>query len=415
MRPTFSEGRPGILLIGNYPPPFGGVPKHLEDLVPYLVRCGWDVHVLSGGTSGIEAADGYTVYKDPRPALTRRLATVRFLLRSTIAGHAGPALAASRRLPLSLWPAIMTRVSLAARIIEHGDIRVISAYNLVTGAPVGAIASEMYRIPLVVTNLGEIYSHRPLIDRQLPMVHHITRIATVLTSLTCHCARSYRELGLAPQVRVLHYGIDRQRLVRAASGAGEAVRQRLGIPSHAPVVLYVGRWVRDMGLQVLLEGLPDLLAAPESLHVVIAGADGELRPAVDQVVAQWRGRVTAAMNVPEGELGDFYAAATLVVAPTLGARACGSLASAEAMAAGKAVVASRVGGIPEYVHEGVTGLLVPPGETPALVQAVLALLRDPERLGEFGRRGRERVAELFDAERTNAQFELLFREVAGLR
>jgi glycosyltransferase involved in cell wall biosynthesis len=413
MKPAPSRARPGILLIGNYPPPFGGVPKHLEDLVPCLVRRGWDVHILSAGTSGVERGDGFTVYKDPRPAFSRRLATARFLVRSGFAGRAGPALAASRRLPLSLWPAIMTRVSLAARIIEQADIRVISAYNLVTGAPVGTIIAEMYRLPLVVTNLGEIYSHRALIDRQLPMVRHVIRVATALTSLTRHCADSYRELGLAPEVRVMHYGIDRQRLVRAEGG--EAVRARLGIPSDAHVVLYVGRWVRDMGLQVLLDGLPTLLAGSQSIHVLIAGAEGELRSAVDTVVAHWRGRVAAAMNVPEEELGDFYAAATVVVAPTLGARACGSLASAEAMAAGKPVVASRVGGIPEYVHEGVTGLLVPPGDPAALTQAVLDLLGDPARLCEFGRRGRERVAELFDAERTNARLEQLFREVADSR
>jgi glycosyltransferase involved in cell wall biosynthesis len=306
----------------------------------------------------------------------------------------------------------MTRVSLAAGIIERHNIRVISAYNLMTGAPVGAIVAEMYRIPLVVTNLGEIYSHRERIARQLPMVRHISRIATVLTSLTRHCAESYRELGLAPQVRVLHYGIDRRRFGRA--NGRERVRGRLGIPVNAEVVLYVGRMVRDMGLHVLLDGIPELLASSDSVHVLIAGADGELRPDVERAVAQWPGRVFAAVDVPEEELGDIYAAASLVVAPTIGARACGSLASAEAMAAGKPVVASRVGGIPEYVDEGVTGLLVPPGQSDALVHAVQTLLHDPDRRCEFGRRGRERVAELFDAERTNAQIESLFREVANL-
>ena len=84
------------------------------------------------------------------------------------------------------------------------------------------------------------------------------------------------------------------------------------------------------------------------------------------------------------------------------------------MAAGKPVVASRVGGIPEYVEEGVTGLLVPPEQSDPLVEAVQALLNDRNRLCEFGRRGRERVAELFDADRTNAQIERLFREVANI-
>jgi glycosyltransferase involved in cell wall biosynthesis len=101
-----------------------------------------------------------------------------------------------------------------------------------------------------------------------------------------------------------------------------------------------------------------------------------------------------------------------VVAPTLGDRACGSLVAAEAMAAGKPVVATRIGGIPEYVAEEETGLLVPPGDSRSLVEAVLALLADRARMTRLGAAGRERVARLFDAERTDAQLECLFREVA---
>jgi glycosyltransferase involved in cell wall biosynthesis len=148
--------------------------------------------------------------------------------------------------------------------------------------------------------------------------------------------------------------------------------------------------------------------------VVIAGASGELTIAAREAATRWAGRVSVVEDVPEGELASYYAAATLVVAPTIGARACGSLASAEAMAAGKPVVASRVGGIPEYVDEGTTGLLVPPADPAALCGAILTLLDDPARLAEFGRRGRERVVERFDGERTNAAIEALFREVARL-
>ena len=118
------------------------------------------------------------------------------------------------------------------------------------------------------------------------------------------------------------------------------------------------------------------------------------------------------MDVPEDDLPQFYAAATVVVAPTLGARACGSLAAAEAMASGKPIVAARIGGIPEYVAEGETGLLVAPGDSGALVGAVLELLATPERMARFGMAGRQRVARLFDSECTNDQLECLFREVA---
>lgn len=405
--------RPGILLIGNYPPPFGGVPKHLEDLVPHLVRRGWDVHVLSGGTSGVLQGQGFTVYKDPRPMLPRRLGTGRFLARTTVNGRGWPALAAARMLRPGAWFRTMTRVSLAARIIEAHDIRVISAYNLLLGAPVGAIAAEMYGLPLVVTNLGEIYSHRAAIERQLPLVRHVTTVARVLTSLTRHCAESYRQVGITRDVRVLHYGIDRERF--ALASGGDPVRARFGIPPSADVVLYVGRLVRDMGLHVLIDGIPALLSRRPATHVLIAGGSGELDGAAKAAQARWPHHVSVAVDVPESELPGYYAAATLVVAPTVGARACGSLASAEAMAAGKPVVATRIGGIPEYVEDGVTGLLVGPGDPGALIEAVVTLLEDRQRLADFGRRGRARVGELFDGECTNADLEALFREVAGLR
>jgi glycosyltransferase involved in cell wall biosynthesis len=388
------------------------VPRHLEDLVPHLVATGWDVHVLSGGATGTLRGAGFTVYKDARSALPRRLGTVRFLARTALTAGRRPAFAAMKRLPTGTWVRTMTRVSLAADIIERNDIRLISAYNLRLGAPVGAIAAEMYRIPLVVTNLGEIYSHRAEVDRQGEMIRHIIHVATALTSLTRHCADSYRELGMSPQVKVLHYGIDHERFAR---GAGDAIRSRFGISPTTDVVLYVGRMVRDMGLHVLLDGLPELLRRHPTLHVMIVGGSGELRQDAEQAAAKWAGRITVVADVPENDLPGCYAAATVVVAPTIGARACGSLAAAEAMAAGKAVVATRIGGIPEYVGEGETGLLVPPNDSPALVAAVLSLLGDRDRLAEFGRAGRERVRRLFDSQRTNEAIEQLFRRVAGIQ
>jgi glycosyltransferase involved in cell wall biosynthesis len=406
------NARSGILLIGNYPPPFGGVPRHLEDLVPHLVSRGWDVHVLSGGASGVYGGPGFRIYKDSRSAIPRRLGTVRFLARTALSGRRGPAFAAAMRLPAGTWVRTMTRVSLAANIIERNDIRLISAYNLRLGAPVGAIAAEMYQIPLVVTNLGEIYSHRAEVDRQAKMISHIIRVAAALTSLTRHCANSYRELGMSPEVKVLHYGIDHERF---AGGAGDAIRTRLGIPLTSDVVLYVGRMVRDMGLHVLLDGLSELLRRHPTMHVMIVGGSGELRQDAQQAAARWATRVTVIADAPENDLPGYYAAATVIVAPTIGARACGSLAAAEAMAAGKAVVATRIGGIPEYVGDGETGLLVPPDDSAALVNAVLSLLGDRDRLAELGRAGRDRVRRLFDNQRTNDAIERLFRDVAGIR
>lgn len=399
---------PAILLIGNYPPPFGGVPKHLEGLVPFLAGRGWRVQVLAGGTGPDVHGDGFTVHRDRRAALWRRASTIAYLAGLAVRGRAGPALAAARRMSPHVWAAIMTRVHLAAQLIERHDVRLISAYNLLAGAPVGAIVAELYHLPLVITNLGEIYSHRALVLRELGMIEHAISRATVLTSLTHHCADSYREVGLTPTVRVLHYGID---VPRFADAAGEEGRHRLGWPSSAPVVLYVGRLVRDMGLHTLLAAAPSMLEAAPEARLLIVGANGDLRPDAERLAALHPDRVALRVDVPEAELPLMYAAATLVVVPTLGHRACGSLAAAEAMAAGKPVVATRVGGIPEYVADDETGLLIPPDDPAALASAATALLRDRERLARFGAAGRARVEARFDAERTNAALERLFRSL----
>jgi glycosyltransferase involved in cell wall biosynthesis len=72
----------------------------------------------------------------------------------------------------------------------------------------------------------------------------------------------------------------------------------------------------------------------------------------------------------------------------------------EAMASGLPIVASRVGGIPEVVEDGVTGILVPPADSAALSEALLRLLKDPERRKKMGRNGRERVIKLFSWDKT---------------
>ena len=86
------------------------------------------------------------------------------------------------------------------------------------------------------------------------------------------------------------------------------------------------------------------------------------------------------------------------------------LINLEAMACGTAVVASRVGGIPEVVVDGETGVLVPPGEPGALAAAVSALCGDPERAARFGAAGRRRVEAEFSWERIAERTLAVYRD-----
>jgi glycosyltransferase involved in cell wall biosynthesis len=82
------------------------------------------------------------------------------------------------------------------------------------------------------------------------------------------------------------------------------------------------------------------------------------------------------------------------------------------MARGLPVVATRVGGLPEVVAEGVTGLLVRPGDPAALARAILEIWDDPRRGDRMGHAGRQRTEETFDVRRMVAEYETLYRQCA---
>jgi glycosyltransferase involved in cell wall biosynthesis len=118
--------------------------------------------------------------------------------------------------------------------------------------------------------------------------------------------------------------------------------------------------------------------------------------------------------VANAELPPYYRAATVSVIPSL--EEGFGIPAAEAMGCETAVVASDAGGLPEVVQHGVTGLVVPRGDSAALAEAIGALLADPERRAAMGRAGRERALRLFDWDRSAEQFEGIYGEVmAGAR
>jgi glycosyltransferase involved in cell wall biosynthesis len=270
----------------------------------------------------------------------------------------------------------------------------------------------MYDLPLAVMNFGEAYSHRELLERIRPMVHHIVGRARLLLAQTRHCAESYRLLGLSPAVEVIPIGIDMAPFETLPPQSEAAAS--FGLPPNGPVVAFLGRMVEDMGLPTLLEAVPSILNRVPDASVLIAGGRGDLTQDAEATAGQWAGRVVVAPDLPDARLAAVYAAAAVVAVPTRSARACGSLTAAEAMGAGRAVVATSVGGIPEYVADGETGRLVPAGHPAALAEAIIGLLGDPGEARRMGDRGRQRAVRLFDTRRTNPRFEAAFRRAAGL-
>ncbi len=148
-------------------------------------------------------------------------------------------------------------------------------------------------------------------------------------------------------------------------------------------------------------------------RVVIVGPgpkDADLRELARKLGLEDRVELTGAVGYDE--IRDHYERAAIVCSPSLAEGI--PFVLMEALAMEIPVVASRIMGVPELVEDGVSGLLVPPGEPRALADALRELLGDPERRAAMGRAGRARIVADFDARGSARQLEDLFASVGAV-
>jgi alpha-maltose-1-phosphate synthase len=194
----------------------------------------------------------------------------------------------------------------------------------------------------------------------------------------------------AERTVVIRNGIDTSEYV---ADPGTDVLGPYGIDPARPYAIFVGRITRQKGLPVLLRAAASLDSAAQL--VVCAGqADTpELQAEVTELVSGLQGIIWIPKMLPKREVIQLLSHATVFACPSLYEPL--GIVNLEAMACGTAVVGSRTGGIPEVVDDGVTGLLVPPGDEAALAAALNALLADPGRARAMGQAGRARAVEEF--------------------
>jgi starch synthase len=216
---------------------------------------------------------------------------------------------------------------------------------------------------------------------------------------------------IAPErIHVIRNGID---TAEYAPDPGTEVLAKYGIDLSRPYVIFVGRITRQKGVPVLLRAAASL--EPSAQLVLCAGAADtpELGAEVSSLVAGLQASRSGVIWIPEmlpkPEIIQLLTHALAFVCPSVYEPL--GIVNLEAMACETAVVASRVGGIPEVVEGSVTGLLVPPDDPASLADALNALLRDPGRARAMGLAGRERAVTEFSWGAVGAQTAALYAEL----
>jgi glycosyltransferase involved in cell wall biosynthesis len=176
---------------------------------------------------------------------------------------------------------------------------------------------------------------------------------------------------------------------------------------NPPYVLFVGRVEERKGAAELMDAMPRVWARhPDCEFVFIGRVSDELAAQIEGL----DGRAKFLGVRPLEDLVNWYQRAAIFVAPSFWDNSPNTIY--EAMACGVPVVATRVGGIPELVDDGATGLLVPQHDSTALADAIISLLGDPTRRAQMGQRAREKVVAEYSVEKIAARtLEFYAREV----
>jgi glycosyltransferase involved in cell wall biosynthesis len=261
----------------------------------------------------------------------------------------------------------------------------------------GRIAARMAGVPIVIhTPHGHIFYgyFGPLKNRVFILLEKFAALfADRIITLTERGKREYVERRIAPADRFIpiYSGMD---LSSFHPGTNPAkVREELGLRAKDQAVGTVGRLVPVKGHRYLIEAASQVVRVIPGVKFFLVG-DGPCREELEGQVARLNlGNNVHFLGLRESGLEEIMAALDLFVLPSLN-EGMGRVLI-QAMALGRPVVATEVSGIPEVVKNNETGILVPPGESKALAEAIITLLRDKKRAGEMGRAGRERVNSSF--------------------
>lgn len=377
------------LLTREYPPEvYGGAGVHVEYLARELCRL-VDLDVHCWGAPRLGSGGPNVVAHTPWEAIV-----------------GGPEAAALQAMSINL--AMTAGVAAAALVHSHTWYANFAGHlaKLTHGIPhVATVHSLEPMRPWKAEQLGGGYALSSFCERT--GLEHADAVIAVSHEMRRDILACYPAIE-ANRITVIHNGIDAEQY---APDRGTDVLTRHGIDPARPSVAFVGRITRQKGLAHLLDAAERF--NPSAQLVLCAGAPDtpeigrEIGARVEALRARRDGVVWIADMLPKRDVIQILSNATLFVCPSIYEPL--GIVNLEAMACEAAVVATRTGGIPEVVDDGVTGLLVPftptrdarrdpvdPGAfAAAIAERVNDLLADPARAAAMGAAGRARAVEHF--------------------
>jgi len=240
--------------------------------------------------------------------------------------------------------------------------------------------------------------------------------AALIVTVSNACSANYQARGIsASRIRVVHNGVPTSLCEIDRADCRQRIRREFGISKSAPFSIAVGRVSKLKGHDLFVgaagrvcSSIPDarfailgrrILGAPETLEI-------------DRIVEQYHLESTVIYPGHRHDMADIIAASDLLCVPSR-LESFGQVV-VESMLIGTPVIVSNVGGLPEIVEDGESGIIVPPDDVDALAEAMRSVLSDPGFADRLSKAGRQRATAMFSSEAMAEIMMGIYREAIGM-
>jgi glycosyltransferase involved in cell wall biosynthesis len=363
-----------LILIPHYPPIIGGAEVFAKALADYLAGRGEEVHVITGKIHKTLIAE-----KDNGEVHLHRVSLIPM---KDLVNHSHFYLVTG--VPLMFLKSI--------NLVREKDVDIIHTVGLIASV-IGTILSKITNKPHVSTIQGwglSKYSNGNANFLARRLVRYAMSNSVVVHCISSYTERSARELGagktlLAPNGAYLG---------RLSNLNRKGLKEKLGI-GQEKIILTAGRLIEIKGIKYLIKAFNKVLEDQNNIRLLIIGDGPEKKKLVnlsDQL--HLKDRISFLGHMPHEQVLSYMCASDIFVGPSL-VEGLGNV-FIEAMACGTPVIGTTVGGIPDIIEDKVNGLLVPPGDSNAIADAILKILNDEELRIRFSKKGLMVVKEIFD-------------------
>lgn len=391
-----------VLVSSGYQPDLtGGIARFISDVAPELARLGHEVRVFTRAqeTSTVDLEAGVWVHR-LLPVSTPGRVPEAAVHIDAFASAVGNEL---ERIEPWWRPDAM-----------YGSLWDVEMLGVARTHPTLPI------VPILATPVAEVAEHEGWLDPRHPshgVVTTLIRLEREMTARSAH-VHAISEAIVDTFQRLYPGALHASRVVVAPIGRADDVGERVTpVPSGPATVLFIGRLEPRKGIDTFLDAATALLAADADVRIVVAGDHSRPGPSGTRYPEWWAAqrapgteRLKFAGHVPDDELYELIERATVVVMPSL--YESFGLVAVEALMHGRPVVASRVGGLAEVVDDGVTGLLVPVGDSAALAGAIGRIVADPALAAALGRSARQVFVDRLEATGAARRLAAVLRPVA---